>query len=256
MLRVILAVVFGAGLQFQAEGVDAQTPASAKITGTVTYLQRSALPPDAVLIVRLEDVSRAGAPALVLGENTIAFAGRQVPIPFEVAYNPAAVVANHQYSVRAMIKVADHMVFASTQSYPVLTRGAPTNIAITVIPLPTQAPNTALEGTHWKLVELGGKPVVAQAGAKQAYLSLERSDHRLAGSTGCNALVGTYKLKRGKLTIEPAATTTACIDALARQESALLDAYRSVNRYRVDHNMLELRHGKDVLARFEAQYKP
>ena len=155
-----------------------------------------------------------------------------------------------------MIKVADHMVFASTQSYPVLAPGAPTNIAITVSPLPTQAPNTALEGTHWKLVELGGKPVVAQAAAKQAYLSLERSDHRLAGSTGCNALVGTYKLKRGKLTIEPAATTTACIDALARQESALLDAYRSVNRYRVDHNMLELRHGKDVLARFEAQYKP
>ena len=79
MLRVILAVVLGAGLQFQAEGADAQTPASAKITGTVTYLQRSALPPDAVLIVRLEDVSRAGAPALVLGENTIAFAGRQSP---------------------------------------------------------------------------------------------------------------------------------------------------------------------------------
>jgi putative lipoprotein len=53
------------------------------ISGNVSYLQRIALPPDAVLIVRIQDVSRAGAPARILAEQRIELAGRQVPIAFQ-----------------------------------------------------------------------------------------------------------------------------------------------------------------------------
>jgi len=35
----------------------------AYVTGTATYLQRIALPPNAVITVRIEDVSKADAPA-------------------------------------------------------------------------------------------------------------------------------------------------------------------------------------------------
>jgi len=54
----------------------------AKVTGTVTYLQRIAPPPDAVVDVTLADVSLQDAPALTIAEQTLTEPG-QVPIPFE-----------------------------------------------------------------------------------------------------------------------------------------------------------------------------
>ena len=54
------------------------------VTGEATYRQRIALPQDAVITVRIEDVSRADAAATVLGEQTYATNGRSVPLPFEV----------------------------------------------------------------------------------------------------------------------------------------------------------------------------
>src|SRR5690606_28033950 len=52
------------------------------LTGTVTYLQRVALPPGSVIEVRLQDVSRADAAAEVIASQTITTAGENVPIPF------------------------------------------------------------------------------------------------------------------------------------------------------------------------------
>jgi putative lipoprotein len=56
----------------------------AMIRGTAAYRERMALPPGAVLEVRLEDVSRADAPAELLASATIV-TDRQVPIPFALA---------------------------------------------------------------------------------------------------------------------------------------------------------------------------
>jgi len=50
--------------------------------GTVTYLQRIALPRDAVVHVLLANVSLQDAPALTIAEQTLTEPG-QVPIPFE-----------------------------------------------------------------------------------------------------------------------------------------------------------------------------
>src|SRR6516225_3433270 len=51
------------------------------ISGNVAYRERIALPENAVLIVQLQDVSFADAPAKVIAEQKITFAGRQVPLP-------------------------------------------------------------------------------------------------------------------------------------------------------------------------------
>jgi|GEM_PF-6683540 len=50
----------------------------AAVTGSVAYRERIALSPDAVLEVRLSDVSRQDA-APVIAETTVVPAGRQVP---------------------------------------------------------------------------------------------------------------------------------------------------------------------------------
>jgi putative lipoprotein len=106
------------------------------VTGTVTYLVRSALPPSAVIEVVLQDVSRADAPAETISSQRIEANGKQVPFPYELKYDPAQIDQSHTYAVRATIKDGDRLLFTSTQSYPVITRGAPTsNVEIIVEPV-------------------------------------------------------------------------------------------------------------------------
>jgi putative lipoprotein len=100
------------------------------VSGTVTYLQRVALSGNAVIEVRLQDVSRAGAPATVIAEQKIRAGGKQVPIPFELKFDPAKIDAKHRYVVSARITVDGALQFVSDQSYPAVTQGNPTNLEI------------------------------------------------------------------------------------------------------------------------------
>jgi putative lipoprotein len=109
------------------------------VTGTVTYLVRSALPPDAVGNVQLQDISLADAPAIIISEQEFATEGKQVPFPYELPYDPAQIQSNHRYAVRAQITLAGKLLFTSTQAYLVITGGNPTkDIEIIVQPVPAR----------------------------------------------------------------------------------------------------------------------
>ena len=95
------------------------------LTGTVTYLQRIALPPDAVIDVQLQDVSLQDAPATVIAAERYIAGGRQVPFPYELSYDPAEIDPKHTYAVAARITVDGKLRWINTQQYGVLTRGAP-----------------------------------------------------------------------------------------------------------------------------------
>ena len=100
----------------------------ALVTGTATYLQRIALPPDAVMTTRIEDVSKADAPADVIGEQVIQTQGKQVPIPFEVSYDSNQIQENHSYGLRVRIEdSAGKLLFINDTNVPVITRGNPTS---------------------------------------------------------------------------------------------------------------------------------
>jgi uncharacterized lipoprotein YbaY/heat shock protein HslJ len=132
--------------------------AIAEVTGTVAYRQRSALPPDAVVQVRLEDVSRQDAPATVIAEEKIETGGKQVPIPFLLRYDPARIEPSHSYHVRAMISSGGRMLFTSTSAYPVITRGAPAKVDIMVLPVaatPKAAAVILMEGEFVYLADAG-----------------------------------------------------------------------------------------------------
>ena len=110
---------------------------SVAITGEVTYRQRIALPDDAVVKVQLQDVSLMDAPAVVLGEQVIQTDGTQVPIPYEVSYNPEDIDERHTYSMSARIEdSAGKLLFISDTVVPVITRGNPTgDVEIVVVPV-------------------------------------------------------------------------------------------------------------------------
>jgi putative lipoprotein len=107
-------------------------PSTARVTGTVTYRERIARLPGAVVHVVLEDVSLADAQATVIAQETIYSAG-QVPVPFTLQLDPAAIDPRHRYAVRARITdAADRLRWVSTNHYPVLTYGNPREIEIVV----------------------------------------------------------------------------------------------------------------------------
>jgi uncharacterized lipoprotein YbaY/membrane-bound inhibitor of C-type lysozyme len=100
------------------------------VSGTVSYMVRMALPADAVIEVKLQDVSRADAPAMVIAEEKITLGDRQAPVPFELKFDPAKIDPGHTYAVSARILIHGHLEFVSDKSYAVLTRGNPAHVAL------------------------------------------------------------------------------------------------------------------------------
>jgi putative lipoprotein len=109
--------------------------AAARVTGTVTYLQRIALPPTAMIRVQLADVSRADAPAVVLGEQVIQAGGKEVPFAFEIPYDPARIDPRFTYAAGARIEDGGKLLFINDQRYAVITRGAPTHVDMVLRPV-------------------------------------------------------------------------------------------------------------------------
>ncbi len=107
-----------------------------EVTGTVTYLVRMALPATAVIDVKLQDVSRADAPAIAIAEQNLTLGDRQVPVPFTLKFDPGRIDATHTYSVSARILVDGRLRFTSDTPYPVLTRGNPNHVEIIVKQVP------------------------------------------------------------------------------------------------------------------------
>jgi uncharacterized lipoprotein YbaY/membrane-bound inhibitor of C-type lysozyme len=105
-----------------------------QVTGTVTYLQRIALPTNAVIEVQLADVSQAGAAPKEIAEQNINLGQRQVPVPFTLNVDEAKIDPKRTYAVRAKITVGGELRFISNRSYPVLTKGNPAHVEIVVTP--------------------------------------------------------------------------------------------------------------------------
>ncbi|MDX2245111.1 MAG: YbaY family lipoprotein [Leptolyngbyaceae cyanobacterium bins.302] len=104
---------------------DPRPMLAATVTGNVVYRQKIALPPNAVVKVRLQDVSRADATAILLDEQTIATNGKQVPFPFTLKYDPMQINPNHRYAVSAQIWVDGKLHWTSTTRYSVITGSNP-----------------------------------------------------------------------------------------------------------------------------------
>jgi len=87
--------------------------------------------------VRIEYVSKADAPAEVVGEQMIETQGRQVPIPFALPYEPGKIKEKHTYSLRARIHDgAGKLLFINDTSVPVITKGNPTeDIEVILVPV-------------------------------------------------------------------------------------------------------------------------
>ena len=111
----------------------ADPDANAAVTGTVTYRERIALSPGAVVTVQLRDTSLMDVASELIAEQVITNPG-QVPIAFEVRYNEADINPRNTYSIQARITESDgRLAFINDTAYDVITRGKPTRIDMVLV---------------------------------------------------------------------------------------------------------------------------
>jgi heat shock protein HslJ len=97
----------------------------AAVTGTVTFSAPPVLPAGAEIKVSLQDISRMDVTATVISEQVIRAADITGLVPFQVSFDPVDIDPRYTYAVRATITHMDKLIYTSTQTYPVITRGAP-----------------------------------------------------------------------------------------------------------------------------------
>jgi len=114
---------------------SAATGSFVNIGGSVTWHATSPLPPDAVLIVRIQDTARAGAPALTLAEQRIGLAGHPPPIPFKLTIDRDLIGKNAQITVAARIERKGRLLFISDSIHRAFRDGQPRQVDIGLVPV-------------------------------------------------------------------------------------------------------------------------
>ncbi|HVJ43130.1 MAG TPA: META domain-containing protein [Dongiaceae bacterium] len=94
-------------------------------------------------------------------------------------------------------------------------------------PAPADLTGGTLKGTRWRLVSMG--PAAAEQAIvgnpqRPAFIEFDKTDQRLAGSTGCNRFFGKYRLigTAGFTIGQVGMTRAACSGPLAEQERKII----------------------------------
>ncbi|WP_426492756.1 YbaY family lipoprotein [Hymenobacter sp. 102] len=120
-----------------AAGSGISPPATApdSVTGTITYRNRMALPPTAVVRVVLQDVALQDVAATVIDSVTIRPNGRQVPFGFVLHYDAARIAPGSVYTVQARITDGGRLLYLHDEAYPVVTDNHPKRVELVLRPV-------------------------------------------------------------------------------------------------------------------------
>jgi len=107
------------------------------VTGTLTYLVRMALPPQAVVQVQLLDLTRgetAATPGALVAEEKFPLGSQQPPVAFTIKVDSAKIDPKHTYGVSARISLLGQPRFVTKEPYKVLTQGNLTKADMVLLP--------------------------------------------------------------------------------------------------------------------------
>lgn len=109
--------------------------AAGTVWGTITKLDRMALPAGTRAKVLLVDGARMDAPAIELGSMLIETSGNQVPLHFLVSYDPARTAAPARPLLQARIETAKgELMYITDTANTIPNEGpAPSPIALTLV---------------------------------------------------------------------------------------------------------------------------
>jgi putative lipoprotein len=225
--RAALALAL-CSLVLQAGSAIAKTRS---LTGTVTYRERIALPPDAVLEVRLLDVSLADAPSVTIAKTTTRLNG-QVPFRYRLRYNDTKIKPRHRYAVSAQIFVDRKLWFVTATQHPVFGDGGDeTDIVVQRAGNAGDADTGRRPTGRWLAEDIAGRGVIDNL---QTVLEIA-PDGAVSGSGGCNRISGKATISGQRIRFSPIASTfMACPPAAMDQEQKFLAALERVRGWRID----------------------
>jgi len=116
-------------------------------------------------------------------------------------------------------------------------------------------PVSPLENTYWKLIKVGDQKVAqAKDSKREVHIILRSEGNRVAGSGGCNRIMGGYELRGEDIAFKGMASTRmACAGGLMETESAFLKALDETRGWKIVGEKLTLMDGKGKsLAEFRA----
>ncbi|MBE7523607.1 MAG: YbaY family lipoprotein [Burkholderiales bacterium] len=119
---------------------NASVSAAHVIRGSVVYREKVALPDDAELVMELIEVSRPDRPVKI-ATNTIPTAGRQVPLPFTLPFDPARTAVGGIYSLHATIRYGGKTRFVTGTRVNIDVKALP--LALTMLVVAGEAESTA-----------------------------------------------------------------------------------------------------------------
>ncbi|WP_172299982.1 YbaY family lipoprotein [Pseudoruegeria sp. HB172150] len=194
---------------------------------TARYLERMALPPDAVLEIDLLDTSRAGAPAIQLSSQRLHIRG--VPATVDLPYESSLIDQRLTYTVTAAIHSGDQVLFRLTTAIPVITRGGPDSVDIVMQIMASEEPPSGITGATWTAYEIGGRMLVAEDPPTMTIAG----DGSIAIFGGCNRQIGSVKLEDGGFALASplAGTMMLCPDNKMKLETDFLAAIADTARY-------------------------
>jgi len=210
------------------------------IKGSATYRERMALTPGAVFEATLEE-----PPAKVIARFRKKNPG-QVPIAFEITYDPRRIDAPRHCVVRAGIREKGQLLFEGSKAFSAKSRGRGREVIVLMRRVAGKPSHhgggrteTELGNTRWHPIRIGDRAVTLSAHEHQPWIELDPRSQRVTGSGGCNPISGDYESGLGILRFRDlTATQMACVSM--DTETAFLRALNQTRRYRIIGRSLQL----------------
>jgi len=159
-------------------------------------------------------------------------AGRQVPIPFELPYDPAKIAADHDYVVKAAISVRGRPLFTTQVGQTVLTKGNSRQADLMLTQVRSGNP---LASSMWTLVELPGATLVT---GTEPTLDFQEGS-KVGGRGSCNRFFGAVEVSGATIKFSDIGSTLmGCPEPIMNQEKRYFAALNSAEQFALGDSSL------------------
>lgn len=244
------------------------------LEATAVYRERIAAPADAIFEASLQRMQADGTPGQVVGRAALNPAG-QTPFNFAIVYDEQAIKPGQQYRISTVLSAQDRTLFSGstavalphTGDKPIMimmrqgasqeTMPSAASSAASAADQPTSAssakPDSPLRNTYWKLVTLHGKTIETQGQRREAHIVFAAEGDRLAGSSGCNHMMGGFEEKGEQLKLKQIGGTMMACPQGMDVETEFLKTLLTVAGYKISAEHMDLLDANGtIVAGFEA----
>jgi len=219
----------------------------ATVTVGMSLDDGAAVPDNAVIDVQLLDVSRQDVPAETISMQRVQ--AEAFPVQVRLHYDRGVIDERMTYVISSRIVSDGDVLYRTTSSYPVLTRGATDTVDVVMERMETASPVPDFAGTTWTAFEIGGRALIAETPPELAFMS----DGDFGLFAGCNTFRGRATVTTDSIDFPEtmAGTLMACPPPQDKLEKDMLEALRNVSGYSYNGDTLALTNAAGVtLLRF------